>query len=745
MSLKTILFTIFITLILIPLKAETIKDIKITGNARISDETVVIFSQVKIGDKLEEQDLNKILKNIYSSNFFKNITVNFDNNNLVINVEEFPLIQNTSIEGIKNDTIKNDLYKKVKLKSRNSFNEILLKDDVNILLYELKTLGYYFSKVDTKIEILDQNQVNIIFDIALGEKSKIKKISFVGNTSFKSKRLRNVILSEEFKFWKFLSSKKYLNEELINLDNRLLRNFYLNNGFYDIEVNSSFAKINTANEFELIYNINENKRYFFGKSNLNLPIDFDEANFKDLTGILEELEGEKYSIYLINKILNEIDEIVIQDEYRAINSTVKESVDGNKINLDFNIVQGDIYTLEKINISGNNVTQENVIRNQLILDEGDIFNNILANKSINNIKSLNIFKSVETEIETFEDEKLKILNIDIQEKPTGEIMAGVGVGTDGGSVSFAVKENNYLGKGVKLNTEISLSADTVTGIFSVENPNINNSDKSLFANIQAQEIDRIDTSGYNTKKTGGQIGTKFEYKQDLFLGLSPSIFFEKIGTSSNASSQLKKQDGNYFDAFLNLDLDFDKRNQKFQTTDGYRSYFSTALPLVSDSNTLKNSLSYSFFNEFFQDNVSKLSFNVSTATSLNNNDIKLSERLFISPNKLRGFENGKVGPKDGKDFIGGNFLTSLNLSTNIPQFFRNSENLDAIIFSDIANLWGVDYDDTIDDTNKIRSSIGIGVDWFTIVGPLNFSLATPLSKANTDKPQAFRFNLGTTF
>ena len=745
MTLKNIFFAFIIFLISIPLRAEIIKDIQVTGNARISNETIIMFSQSNLGDNLDEQKLNQVLNNIYSSNFFKNIILNFENNILIIDVEEFPLIQNSSIQGIKNNAIKDDLYKKIKLKSRNSYNEIYLKDDINTLLEELKILGYYFSKVNADIEKLDKNQINITFDVTLGEKSKIKKISFIGNTNFKSNKLRSVILSEEFKFWKFLSSRKFLNEELIEYDSRLLRNFYLNNGFYDVKINSSFAKINSDNEFELIYNIDENKKYFIGKSNLNLPIDFDKENFKDLIKTLNEIEGEKYSIFIIEKILNEIDEIVLQDEYRAINSTVEEIIDENKINLNFSIVQGEIYTLKKINVSGNNITQENVIRNQLTLDEGDIFNNILVNKSINNLNSLNIFKTVESEIETFEDEKLKILNIDIQEKPTGEIMAGVGVGTDGGSVSFAIKENNYLGKGVKLKTEISMSADTVNGIFSIENPNINNSNKSLFTNIQAQEIDRTDTSGYNTKKTGGQIGTKFEYKQDLFLGISPSMFVEKIKTSSKASNQLKKQDGNYFDAFLNLDLDFDKRNQKFQTTDGYRTFFSTALPLVSDSNTLKNSLNYSVFNEFFDDNVTRLSFNVSTATSLNNNDIKLSERIFISPNKLRGFENGKVGPKDGTDYIGGNFLTSLNISSNLPQFFRNSQNLDAIIFSDIANIWGVDYDDTIDDSNKIRSSIGLGIDWFTIVGPLNFSLATPLSKANTDKPQAFRFNLGTTF
>ena len=177
----------------------------------------------------------------------------------------------------------------------------------------------------------------------------------------------------------------------------------------------------------------------------------------------------------------------------------------------------------------------------------------------------------------------------------------------------------------------------------------------------------------------------------------------------------------------------------------YRSYYSINLPIISKTNTLMTGYSYTYYDELFEDNVSSISFYAKAANSIDGSDIKLSERLFIPSSKLRGFERGKVGPKDGNDYIGGNFVSSLNLTSTIPQILPNSQTTDFLFFLDLANIWGVDYDSSIDDTNKIRSSIGIGLDWFSVLGPMNFSLSHPLSKSNTDKTESFNFNLGTTF
>ena len=724
--------------------AEVLKEIQIKGNKRVSDESIKMFSNTKIGDDINNNKLNEILKNVYDSNFFEDVKVSFKDNILVIFVEENSLVENVIIKGPKSKTLIGELKKKLKVKSRSSYNEILFLADKKSITESLKQKGYFFSNVDVMIEKLADNKVNLIYNIEMGDKAKIRKISFIGDKIFKDRKLRSVIVSEEYKFWKFISGKKFLNQSLIDLDERLLKNFYLNKGFYNVKINSSFARMLNEKEFELIYNIVPNKRFYFNKISLDLPIDFDQANFKDLNKLFNKLNGKKYSLFVIEDILDEIEKIILDEEFKTLKTKVDENVFDNKIDLTFSVSEGKKYTVERINIYGNNITQENVIRNQLIIDEGDEFNSILASKSINNIKSLNIFKSVDSKIIDNEDNS-KTIDITIEEKATGEIMAGAGFGTEGTSFSFAIKENNYLGRGIGLVSELSVSEETIKGQFNVNNPNFRNSDKSINVNLQSLETDRLKDSGYKTNKTGFGFGTSFEYQDDVFIGLGQDSYYEKIETNSSASTRQKSQAGNYWDTFLNLNLDYDKRDQKYRPTDGFKSFYSVNLPIISENNSLMNSYIFTLYEELYEDNVTKFSFFAKAANSLTNDNIKLSERIYLPGSRLRGFVSGGVGPKDGNDFIGGNYATSVNIQTSIPQLLPNVQNMDVSMFFDAGNVWGVDYDSSLDDTNKIRSSIGVGVDWFTIIGPLSLSFSHPVSKADTDKTESFKFNLGTTF
>ena len=587
--------------------------------------------------------------------------------------------------------------------------------------------------------------VIVEYKIELGDKAKIGKISFLGDKIFKDKKLKSIIVSEEYKFWKFISGKKYLQEQLVSIDKRLLTNFYLNKGFYNVKINSSFAKLLREDEFEIIFNVDPGKKIIFNDLKIVLPDNFTKDNYKNLENLFIKLKDKPYSINSVEKIVNEIDKITIEDEFKTSKAFVKESVVDNKLNIDFIINESDKFFVEKINIFGNNVTMENVIRNQLELDEGDPFSEILTNKSKNNIKSLNFFKDVKTQVLDGEDFNSKIINIEVEEKPTGEIQAGAGAGTEGGTFYFGIKENNYLGKGLSVDANATISTERFKGILSVTNPNYKNTNKSTFFNLQAIEIDQLKDYGYKTNKTGFELGTNFEYFEDFRLGLSSSTFVEKIETASNASVRQKAQKGNYLDTFVRFNFDLDKRNQKFKTSDGYRSNYNINIPVVSDTNTLTNSYNYKIYSELYENNISSFSLLLKSATSITGDDVKLTERLSIPSNRLRGFERGKVGPRDGADYIGGNYLSAINFQSTIPALFNNSQNLDAVIFLDAANVWGVDYDSSLDDSSQIRSSIGIGIDWLTAVGPLNFSLTEVISKTDTDIEESFRFNLGTTF
>ena len=739
---KIITIFLFLTFLV---KSEEFDNILINGNSRISDETIIIFSELPNDQSLSENSLNNILKKLYKSGFFKDVVIKIENKNLIIDVVENPIIQTVFIEGIKRKKTEESLYEILSLKNRSSFNLVQVEKDEKNLLNYLKNNGFYFAKVVSSYQDLGDNKVDLFYKIDLGEKAKIAKISFIGEKKFKDATLRNIILSEEYKFWKIISGKKFLNENLINFDKRLMYNFYKNKGFYNVNINSSFANYLGNNEFELIYNISSGKKYYFNDLILKLPADYDEKNFEKLREIFIDLKGKNYSLNSIDKILKEIDNIVLYEEYEFLKSTVNEVVNEDLINLTFNIEESEKFYIEKINIYGNTVTQESVIRNTLSVDEGDAFNELLHKKTLNRLRSLNFFKGIDAKIDNGTSSNQKIINLTVEEKPTGEMTAGAGVGTAGGTIAFNLKENNFLGRGVEFGTDLSISEESVRGVISFITPNYKGSNRSLNFSAESIVTDRLANQGYESSKTGFVIGSNLEIYDNLFLNTGISTFSEKLTTDSTASATLKKQEGSFFDTFFNYTVDYDLRDQKYKTTDGFRSVFTQNVPLISEGFNLTNTYDLKFYNKWLSENVLTYGIYGATTNSITGKDVKLSNRLYIPDKKLRGFEKGKVGPKDGADYVGGNYIVTFNASTTLPQVLPNLESTNFALFFDAGNVWGVDYASSIDDGGKIRSAVGIAVDVFTPIGPLSFSFSEPITKHKNDITQSFRFNLGTTF
>ena len=737
-----IIFSLFLTFSVF---SKNYEKIIVNGNDRISDETILVFSEIADGKILNENLTNDILKRLYKSGFFKDVSVKIENNILIINVIENPIIQTVFIKGIKRKKTEESLYEILSLKDRSSYNLFLVNKDENAILNYLKEEGYYFTKITSSYQDLGNNKIDLLYDVELGNKAKISKISFIGDKKFKDSDLRNIIVSEEYRFWKFLSGKKFLNENLINYDKRLLNNFFKNRGFFNVKIGSSFANYLGNDKFEIIYNISAGEKFFFNEFNVNLPIDYEQSNFDQLNKTFEKFKGKAYSLNSIDKVLKEIDKIVLNEQFEFLKSTVKEQIEGNLINLTFEIGESEKFYVEKINIYGNNITREDVIRNNLLIDEGDAFNELLQTKTINRLKSLNFFSKVDSEIINSSDQNKKIINITVEEKPTGEIMAGAGVGTNGGTISFGVSENNFLGRGIEFSSDLSLSSETLKGLIALNNPNYKGSNRSLNTSLESTITDRLTDFGYKSSKTGFSIGSGRELYNDLYWNTGVSSYVDKLETNSTASTTMKKQEGSYFDSFFNQTLTYDKRNQRFKTTDGYISKFSQNIPVISDTYTLTNAYDYKIYNQWLDENIVSLGFYLKSANSLNGKNIKLSDRLYLPASKLRGFESGKVGPKDGSSFIGGNYTSTINIATTLPQFLPNFQNTNFSFFFDAANIWGVDYSSTLADDSKIRSAIGVAVEFYTPVGPLSFSLTEPITKGKNDIIEAFRFNLGTTF
>jgi len=736
----------FLVLFLEFSNADIIKNIVVDGNSRVNEKTIIMFSKVSIGDDVDDNSLNDIVKDLYETNFFKDLSVTFEDSILKINVVENPIIQNLIINGVKSKVLEDIIYKEIKLKNKNSFIKNEVKNDLNRIQNILQQAGFYFSKVNTSIKQNNNNTIDLIFDIDLGRKSYINDIVFLGDKKFKTRKLLNIIASEENKFWKIISNKKFLNKERINLDKRLLKNFYKNKGYYNVLIKSQTVQYNEDENFKLVFNIDSGNKYFFNTFKINFPDDYDPKYFNKIVNKLSEFSESPYSYKVIEKILKQIENVAISKRYEFVDATIDQKIiDNNQIDIIINISESQKYYVKKINILGNSITIEDVVRNELIVDEGDPLNNILLKKSINNIKSRNIFKSVKSEIVDTQDPFQKTINIFVDEKATGEISLGAGIGSSGASTAFGVRENNFLGKGVQLDSQISLNEDTFKGQFSIVNKNFKNSERDLIASVQALETDRIKDFGYKTNKTGFEIGTSFEHFEDFYITPKFSTYYESVETSSSASSALKKQEGNYFDIKGSYTLDIDKRNQAYKPTEGFRSRFTQIVPINVESNqTIVNGYELNTYHEYLPDVIGAISLYAKAANSYGDDNVRISDRLYLPSKKLRGFEPGKIGPVDNGDFIGGNFNTALNISSELP-ILESMETTSFSIFFDVANVWGVDYNSSISDSNALRSSTGIGIDWYTPVGPLSFTLSQPIAQKKTDKTESFRFNLGTTF
>ena len=746
--MKNFIYFILINLFLsMNVYADKIEKISVNGNVRISDKTVILFSKAKINQEVNEDDFNNFIKDLYETDFFKKVQIKFEDNILTFSVVENPIIQSIKINGIKSSKYTEPMYEIMSMKEKNSFVEDYISKDLNKIKSFLKVSGFYFSVVEVSLEKKENNTVDLIYDVNLGDKASIRGIKFIGNKIYKDKRLKNIIVSEEDKFWKFLSKKKYLNERTVNLDTRLLKSYYLNKGYYKATIESSSASL-VNDGFELIFNINAGEKFYFNKFKLIIPSNYEESNFKPIYDEFIKLKNQSYSTNKIQKILDKVDSLALSRQYEFINASIKEEiVDNNKLNLIFTIGESKKYYVDRVNIIGNDITEETVIRNLLVVDEGDPFNELLNAKSINQIKGSNLFKKVEFEIVEKENNYQKDINIIVEEQPTGEISAGAGVGSSGSTVSFGIKETNFNGKGIGLNTNLTFSPKSVSGGLNFSIPNYNYSDKSLNGNISRTDTDNLRNNGYKNKLSNISLGTSFEQRQNFYFSPSLSFQYETIETDITASAEIKKQSGNYYDLNLDYGLYYDKRNQRFKPSSGFSSNFVQRIPLISNNYTFKNSYSFNQYKEISDEMIGSLKFFAQSINSLSNNkNVRVSERLQVSANRLRGFKSGNVGPTEGQKFLGGNYLTALNLGTSLPTFLPELQSLDFSIFLDAANVWGVDYNDELNNkSSTVRSSAGLAIDLITPIGPLNFIFAKPITKASSDKTEFFRFDLGTTF
>jgi len=717
---------------------------EVKGNDRISKETIKVYGQINLNEDYSNIDVNNVLKNLFKTEFFEDIKISLDSGVLNINVKEYASINIIDIEGEKSKTIKEKVLEQLTLQNKESFIESKLTDDINLIKKIYATMGFNFASVEAKVQKFSDNRINLTFFLDKEKKTDIAKIYFTGDKKVKEKRLIDIIVSEEKKFWKFLSNNTFLNYNNIELDKRLLVNYYKSIGFYDVQVLSSNAVISKDNLTTLTYTINAGTRYRINKISTNVSDVFDKKIFLPLEKFFNKAAGKYYSPFIVKQLLDNLDTLIASNDLQFVEHSVNEIIEGNSIEIKINVYEAEKLLVEKINISGNSVTDESVIRSELLLDEGDPYNKLKLDQTIAKIKARNIFAEVKQTTTEGAIKNQKIIGIEVEEKPTGEISAGAGIGTDGGSFSFNVSENNWLGKGINVKTNVDISKTRFSGGLNVTDPNYNFSGNSLTYFINNTANDNAN-SGFKNNLTSFGVGTSFEQYRNIYL--SPTIIYtyDDLKVDSDASASLQKQKGSFSDLSFDYGILLDNRDRVYAPTDGYITSFSQAIPIYADAPYIKNSIGFTKYKTFNPDALGKFKFFATGINGLKDEDVRLNKRAKLSTSMLRGFESGKVGPKDGKEFIGGNYAYATNFELNLPNLLPEYTKTDVGLFLDFANIWKVDYDKQIDDSNKIRSSVGVNTSWISPVGPMTFVFSQNLAKANTDVTETFNFKLGTTF
>ena len=302
--------------------AEIVNKLDIIGNKRISQETIKVYGEIEIGKNYTNSDLNEILKKLFDTNFFEDINVNLSNGNLIVEVKEYPYIFSVDINGEKSNTIKKEILNKLELQPQESFIQNKLVEDINLIKKLYNSLGYNFIEIKSKIEKIDENRVSILYDIDKGKKTYITRIEFTGDKKINEKRLRDIIVSEEHKFWKFLSKNTFLKFSNVELDKRLLLNYYKSLGYYDVQVLSNNAQIINSESTKLTYTINAGQRFTINKISLNVSDVLEKSKFQPLVKEFNTIVGKYYSPFKIKKLLDNLDILILDNDLQFVEHSV---------------------------------------------------------------------------------------------------------------------------------------------------------------------------------------------------------------------------------------------------------------------------------------------------------------------------------------------------------------------------------------------------------------------------------------
>ena len=724
-----------------------IDGIDIKGTQRIDAETVVSYSNVELGDIYTEELGNKILKDLFDTNLFSNIEVIFDENRLQINVKENPTINLVKFSG--NSKIKDeDLLIEISLKERSVYSRSKVKKDTERMLSLYQRSGRLSTEIIPKVELLDNNRINLTYEITESDIAEVSKIIILGNEVFTSSKIKSIMKTKEKTFLRFLSSADRYDPDKLEYDKQLVTDFYNSNGYPEFRFVSAIAQLSiNKNDFEIILSVNEGDKFNFGEINVNNALDKINSD-----SIYNQISFEAGDLYNASKIKDSVKQIKSFAElsgytFIEINPSLSTNNENKLVNVNFEINEGPRVYINEVNIAGNTRTVDKVIRREFSLSEGDAYNKFAINYSKDSIRALNFFSEVDIkEIKTEYPDKLD-LEIFVEEKNTGEASLGAGYSSaNSTSLNLGLKETNFLGKGQKLNFTTSFSSTRNTYDISFTEPYFNNKELALTGSLYSNFTDPS-SANYETEDIGLGFVIEFPLSSSTYLSTRYSLFTSQVKADSNATLYETLLAGTDTISTLGYTLRYDMRNSRYKPSRGFLFEIDQDIAgLGGTSYYIKNRLDYNIYKKLNNRLIGAFKFQAGSLNGYNSEYAPLSSNFKLGGKRLRGFKSGKVGPRTGNSYTGGQYYYLTSIETNIDL------NLDAFditstLFLDVGSVWGLENPaySSINDDHEMRSSMGVNFNWDSAIGPINIIYATILENETTDTTDNLYFDIGYNF
>ena len=755
-NLNVILFIVILLLSfsILPNKAHTqetlVSSINVDGNKRISSDTIVSLSKVQVGSAYSPTQLNSALQSIKKSSYFKTVDISIFNNILNINVIENPTINSISFEG--NNTLSDiNLNELIRSKQRQTLLISQVEKDTDKIATAYADTGRISAIVTPKVIELSDNRVDLVFEIAEGRITEVEKITFTGNRVFSDLRLKGVIATKQAGiFRRFIKSDTFVKDKL-DYDIDLLRNFYINKGFIDFEVQSSVELTREKDAFLINYNIKEGQKYIFSEIKFDTSkLNIDE---KSLDKINRIKNGSKYDRRRVTKLIDEIDIYLAKNGFNFFEPVpvVSRNDENLTMNVEIQINETRKVFVERIEVEGNSTTLDEVIRLQFDFVEGDPFNRRKVLEAVDKIRGLGFFSNVETSTRNGSAPEKIIIEVKLTEKPTGSLGIGAGYNSSDGTVAtFNVNERNFLGKGQTVKLDLSTSKIEKQTELGFEDPSFLG--RNLLAGISFGQTSTTPSSvPLSTDKLYFEPKIGFPLSRDSKLTIEYSFDQEdvKLTTASNLVSPIIRDDvGKKNKSALIFIYSLDKTNSVVTPTAGYDFRIIQELNgLGGDISFSKTNLNFRTYRTILRDDII-LSSNLSSGVIVGS-DASLMNRFSLGGDRLKGFRNQGIGPYDSTydTHLGGKMYTSLSLEASFPIGIPEEYGIYGGIFLDTGSLWGLDNTDSgrIDDSSEIRSALGFSIFWESAIGPLRFNWSSPIKKETNDVTENFRFTIDTRF